>query len=271
MRYLLVIFVALGCSGAWGAFSAVTQASEGIEWFTPDRYQSLKPLGFRLTEFPENDFLLIFPEWITGREASWHVRPQWRLTGSTAVATWQEDEVAFRMEVQHRLTETGPELRWAIRFSNDSRRKLTDVAAFNCFNLVDAPAFKDLGMNRTWVAEAKGQRVRLADVKKTKGPRTMQFYPARGGLPLAEFERYSRYAVTSKETLAGDRIGVDSVDGKWTLECVIDQPAAFFFNNWEDDHGCIHAAPQLGDVAPGESAAASGHIRFTRRTDDPSE
>ena len=107
----------------------------------------------------------------------------------------------------------------------------------------------------------------LNEVAKTRGEgkRNMQFYPAEGGIELERNERIPRYDVTSPQSLSGDRIAVDSTDGRWRLENVVDGTVAFFFNNWEPDHGCVHAAPLLGTVEPGEFAEASGRVTFTRR------
>jgi hypothetical protein len=125
--------------------------------------------------------------------------------------------------------------------------------------------FLDLLMQRTWVSQGKESPVKLSTVKKTKGPRTMQFYAARGGLKITQFERFMRYGVTSTEHLTGDRIGVRSRDRKWTVESIVDGRVAYFFNNWEPTHGCIHAAPILGDIAAGKTGSAKGRIVFTRK------
>jgi len=240
------------------------QAAAAISWHGSERWKSLGPIGFRLRELPDDSFLVIFPEWITSREMSWHVKPQWKTKAHRARAIWHSGPYSLQLQMQFHREKATRTLAWEYRFTNGSQQPLRDVAAFNCLNLVDAASFIDLKMKRTWVGDARRARVSLADVKKTRGPRTMQFYPARDGLPLAEFERFSRYHVTSQEQLAGDRIGVRSRDGKWTIECIVDGPVAYFFNNWESDHGCIHAAPLFGDIPAGETGSARGRIVFTR-------
>lgn len=196
---------------------------------------------------------------------SWHVAPTWKTTKDGATAEWKSGPYSMRLEMTFKKTDTARSLNWQYHFTNGSGAALTDVASFNCFNLVDAPSFIDLEMKRTRVSNKDGKSVCLCDVKKTIGKRTMQFYPARGSLNLAEFERFSRYGVTSTQALDGDRISVTSRNGKWTVQCIVEGRVAYFFNNWESDHGCIHAAPWLGNVEAGKSATAKGSIVFARR------
>lgn len=240
-----------------------TSAYQSINWYRPDKWQSLGSLGFRIEELPDDTFVMIFPEWITAREKSWHVPLKWQLSENEATGTWEEDDCKLELVLTY-SNEQSPALAWKYEFHNGSENALTDLAAFNCFNLVDAPSFKDLNMERTWVGNGHNRSDRLANVKKTKGPRTLQFYPAKAGLNLPEFERFTRYGANSPQQLSGDRIGVLSKDENWSVQCIVEGPVAYFFNNWEADHGCVHAAPLLGNIAPGESATAQGKIVFTK-------
>ena len=91
----------------------------------------------------------------------------------------------------------------------------------------------------------------------------MQFYPSAGGIDLAHVPIIARWGVTSHQHLSGDRIGVISQDGRWRAESIVEGPVAYFFNNWEDDHGCIHAAPLFGTIPPGKKGVARGKIVFS--------
>ena len=237
----------------------------GIKWEKAKYWHSLKPISFRVKEFPDDLFLLIFPEWLTSREKSWHVRPIWKTDGGKATAEWVAEGVSVKLKIEY--TQLGKEcvLKWNYEVTNGSEQDLRDVALFNCFNLVDAPAFVDREMKRTWIRNGRKNTVQLSTVKKTKATRTIQFYPAKGGLTLPEFERFMRYGATSTQELVGDRIAIDSKDGKWTVESIVDGQVAYFFNNWESTHGCIHAAPLLGDIPTGKLALSSGSIVFKTR------
>lgn len=241
---------------------AGSSPAPGITWCATDRWPNLSPISFRLNELPGQSFLLIFPEWLTSRQQSWHVRPTWKREGSTATAEWTTDKVSLQLTLKFSHRRHIRELAWEYSIRNLTGTALDEVSVFNCFNLVDAPAFQDLTMERTWVGDGAGRRIPLAGVTRVKAPRTIQFYPARGGLTLPKFERFSRYQANSPQELTGDRIGVVSRDGKWSVESVVTGQVAYFFNNWEADHGCIHAAPLLGKIAAGKQATAAGRLVF---------
>ncbi len=237
----------------------------GITWEKAKYWPSLKPISFRVDPFPDDIFLLIFPEWLTSRERSWHVRPTWKTAGGKAMAEWASEGVSVKLTLDY--TQLGKEsvLKWTYEVANNSAQDLSDVALFNCFNLVDAPSFVDFEMKRTWIRQGEMNTAQLSTVKKTRATRTIQFYPTKGGLDLPEFERFMRYGATSAQELEGDRIAVDSKDGEWTVESIVEGQVAYFFNNWERDHGCIHAAPMLGDIKAGESKGSTGRIQFKQR------
>jgi hypothetical protein len=236
-----------------------------IEWIRPKRWEELGALAFRLDELPDQEFMLIFPEWFACREMSTGAPMQW--SDFPLTRSWEDGP--YSATLTFRPEESGHQihLKWECTFTNGSDRALTDLCAFNCLNLNWAPLFQDLAMERTRVTDGGGAGVILREVPKTQGEgkRTMQFYPASGGVELEHNERIPRYGVTSSACLSGDRIAVDSRDGRWRLESAVDGRVAFFFNNWEADHGCVHAAPLLGTLRPGESAAASGQVTFTRK------
>ena len=142
-----------------------------------------------------------------------------------------------------------------------------DVAAFNCWTMNFAPLFKDTKMERSWVYDLNGNKKSLKDVAKTQGPgrRTMQFYPAAGGIAdLSKSGWIQQWDVASPETLAVKKISIVSTDGRWVFENWVNGKVAYFFNNWEEDHGCFHASPLMAkELKPGASAHASGNFKFT--------
>jgi hypothetical protein len=257
MRRILLLFFFHFLSN--GMVSAAEEQI-GIKWEKAKYWHSLKPISFRVQEFPDDIFLLIFPEWLTSREKSWHVRPTWKTEGSQAFAEWVSDGISVKLKMDYQQCKKQSALKWTYQVSNESEQDLTDVALFNCFNLVDAPMFVDREMTHTWIRKGEKNTVQLSTVKRTTASRTIQFYPAKGGLTLPEFERFMRYGATSTQELAGDRIAVDSKDGNWTVESIVDGQVAYFFNNWEPTHGCIHAAPLLGDIPTGKAAYGTGSI-----------
>ncbi len=228
------------------------------------KWKDRAPISFQLAQFPGESFLLMFPENITAREMSWRAKPVWKTGTARADATWTKGPYSYTLQITWRETKQGPVLDWEYRFENKSSAALTDVSAFNCFLLAGAPTFFNRALDRTWVSQGEGEKIWLSRVKKTNGPRPMQFYPAKSGIRLDSPEHFAHHGVTSPAELTGDRIGVVSTDGRWKVESVVDGPVAYFFNNSEPDHGCIHAAPLLGSIAPGQAATAKGRIVFTR-------
>ena len=233
-----------------------------LTWHTTDKWPNLGPLCFRLGDLPDQQFMLIFPEWLTARQQNWHVRPTWQTRHHSATGTWHSDGIRLTLSLRFQVADSARRLNWEYLVHNTSDTTLTDVAVFNCFNLVDAPLFQDLTLERTVVSTRQGQVRQLAGVQRVKAPRTLQFYPARGGLNLPRFERFSRYQATSPEELTGNRIVVRSRDGRWTVETSVDGQVAYFFANTEPDHGCVHAAPLLGTIKAGGKVRVRGAIVF---------
>ena len=236
----------------------------GIQWVEPRNWQEFGAIMFRLQELPDQEFMLVFPEWFTSNEIGVWAPFEW--DKAATAGTWREGPYSATLTFRFEQSGEKLELKWEYKFTNGADKALTDLAAFNCVMLNWAPLFKDLAMERTWGMDQNGTRVLLKDVAKTQGQgkRTMQFYPAVDGIDLEHTEKIAEYGVTSTARLSGDRIGVVSKDERWLVETIVEGPVAYFFNNWETDHGCIHAAPLLGTVRPGETSIANGRISFTR-------
>jgi len=235
-----------------------------LTWVTPARWQELGATAFRIDIFRGQEFLLIFPEWFVSREIGINAAFTW--TVPPEQGDWRQDDYSAHTEVSFYSTAGKMELAWQCRFHNGSEGELTGLCAFNCFNLNWAPYFKDLSMERTWLLNEDGEKTFLCNLVKRQGEgrRTMQFYPAEKGVDLHRIPKVIGYDVVNSTPMHGDRIGVISTDGKWQVENIVDGPVGFFFNNWESDHGCIHAAPMFGRVKPGSFSTVSGRILFSR-------
>ena len=254
-----VFFIALliGCD---------QDSGKGFTWVESKEWKNMGPISFTLPEFPGQEFMLVFPEWFTSDRVNSVTNFNWDLNPYSAVGAWDDGPYTAAITITLKKSEVQVELHWEYEFKNGSDTTVNSLSAFNCLNLNWAPLFKDLTMERTWVRDAKGREVSLKDIAKTQGEdrRTMQFYPVKGGIDLNQFGLIARWQVNSPAQLTGNRVKVFSKDGKWQLETIVDGPVAYFFNNWEEDHGCVHAAPLFHTIAPGESGVAKGRIIFTR-------
>ena len=132
-----------------------------------------------------------------------------------------------------------------------------------------APLFKDTGMVRTWVKDETGKTTLLSTIQKTQGPnrRTMQFYSAAGGIAdVTKSNWINTWIILSPTTLSGNSVWLQSKDGNWKIETKVNERVAYFFNNWEAEHGCIHASPLLArELKSGKTAVASGSFIFTKQ------
>ena len=203
-------------------------------------------ISFQLHQLPDQKIELLFPEWFTAGPERWNGScTDFKTTPTTAVGSWQRESVAADLTLEYH--QQLPEMRvdWKFNFHNHTDHPIHNLAAFNCVSLNHAPLFKDLAMDRTWVTNDQGGKVPLATIAKSQGGerRTMQFYPAVGGIDVAAAQGIIRYDVISPDSLAGDRVTVVSADAHHQIETIVRGPVAYFFNNWESDHGCIHAAP----------------------------
>ncbi len=225
-----------------------------------------------LDELPEQYFLFTMPEIFTGKNLSEglfnsDLKP-WNIDGNYGTRTVKNAKYKYTVELVLNKLKNEFWLAWTIKFTNKSKNSLQDLAAFNCLTMDRAPLFKDTGMYRTWVKNEKGDTVLLKNVQKTtgNGRRTMQFYPVVGGITLAESPWVNGWNVNSPALLSGNSVWLQSADGNWKIETIVDGQPAFFFNNWEPDHGCIHSSPLLAkELKPSETATVGGRFRFIKK------
>jgi hypothetical protein len=233
-------------------------------------------IALTIDDIPDQKFIFTIPEVFTlrgaeGKEGGLGSFPgqQWQLSdnGGTVYAEDKDYKYTIRLSLDEQKSKYS--LKWKISFQNRSGHTLYDLAAFNCVSMKAAPLFKDDLLERTWVKDMAGNKKLIRDVAKTQGEgrRTMQFYPAKGGVKdLSKSFWLQQWDVNSKETLSGNRVYIVSKDAKWTVDTKVDGQVAYFFNNFEKTHGCIHAAPLLSArLKPSRTAVASGSINLIKQ------
>lgn len=140
-----------------------------------------------------------------------------------------------------------------------------DVFAFNCLNPVQAPAFQDWKLARTYMS-SHGRPLCMEQTKRVQGHMpTVGFYlPQR--IKSGEESVFVRgFGATSP----------DRTDGSWIV--TLSEPAgaymattameaAFLFDNL--DRCCLHAAPSFGDIGPREGSTTISRIYLAKGTLD---
>jgi creatinine amidohydrolase len=140
-----------------------------------------------------------------------------------------------------------------------------DVFAFNCLNPIEAPAFKDWKLQRTYMS-SKGKPLCMAQTTRTKGQMpTVGFYLPQRIRPGEESIFVRTFGATSP----------DRTDGSWIV--TLSEPAgaymaatavqtAFLFDNL--DRCCLHSAPSFGDIGPGQSSTTVSRLYLAKGTLD---
>jgi len=194
----------------------------------------------------------------------------WRFKGNTIFRKVRRNRLAYQVDMSAHQKDNIYWISWTINFENKSKDTIRNLSAFNCLTMHHAPLFKDTSMLHTWVKDAAGDTISLKSVERLTGGgrRTMQFYPSANGIKDLHTIPWLRdWQVISPQTLSGNSMWLYSPDKQWKIETISkgnNQPA-FFFNNWEHDHGCIHSSPLVGEkIAPEATAEVSGEFRFTK-------
>jgi hypothetical protein len=229
-------------------------------------------IAVTFAQLQDQKFVLEIPELFTNKEAKGELfnysKQVWNYTATGANMILKDDKYEYAIVLTFMQTKKSVGLKWNISFTNNSTENVNDLVAFNCWTMNFAPLFKDVAMQRTFVTDSLGKKITLASVRKTQGQgrRNMQYYSANNSnVNLYQSPWISQWAVISNQYLSGKCISVLAKDGKWLFENKVDGPVAFFFNNWEEDHGCVHASPLLAkELKPGQIAKASGTFNFTR-------
>lgn len=228
-------------------------------------------VAITISDLPGQRFVLEMPEVFTLQGFSGGLlgfrRQNWTFNHDGAHMDLADGKFRYSIQLRAVKSKHSIGLKWNIAFRNLSDSTLYDLASFNCWSMNAAPLFKDISMKRTFVYDSSGEKIPLKDIHKNQGTgkRTMQFYPAIAGIDLSKSPWINQWGVISDQHLSGKKISLVSTDSGWLFENIINGKVAYFFNNWESHHGCVHASPLLDkELRPGETAKARGIFRFTR-------
>jgi hypothetical protein len=135
-----------------------------------------------------------------------------------------------------------------------------EVFAFNCVSPARAPAFEDSAMQRTYM-QVQGQPQALAHTTRIQGRRPgMGIYAV-----LQHTDHMPPFAEAFQAT------SPNQSDGAWMAKiadtgdaymATTTQDALFLFNN--TNLGCIHAAPNFGDIEPADAVTVSSRVYFAK-------
>ncbi|MBI4244731.1 MAG: hypothetical protein HY606_11630 [Planctomycetes bacterium] len=202
----------------------------------------------------DQSFAFGIPESIGSREHSLilnfpDVKPEeieWKEDKKSGVASYSYSKSGL-IEYDVKLTPHLDYIDLEMTIKNLTDEVWQDVFAFNCFNPVAARKFKDENLQRTYIS-VKGKMKLLADVKKTVNEKRpgLSFY-LKEGIKKCQF--------------ADDSMSVspERTDAAWIFRSAGDYymaaanaEAVFLFSNTE--FGCVHSAPNFGNIKPGKSS-----------------
>jgi hypothetical protein len=258
-------------------FGALAQGSIKRSGLSLDtiRVEGRVGLAITIKDLPGQRFVLEIPEVFILRDFKnglFNYNNQvWNYTRKGAEMNFEDEQYKYSIKLRTRRSRKDVSVKWDMAFRNKTDKSLYDLTAFNCWTMNTAPLFKDLNMERTFVHDSSGRELLLRDVRKTQGDgrRTMQFYSSVEGIDLSKSPWASQWTVSSNQPLSGKQISVVSTDSSWIFENKVDGQVAYFFNNWEQDHGCVHASPLLAnELKPGASARAKGSFTFRKLSDN---
>jgi len=145
-----------------------------------------------------------------------------------------------------------------IALTNESDRPWLHSLAFNCFGCGGSVALSDHECVRHWV-RASGAFRRLIELPRKLGPRpTIQLYSVEGAPPGGAIPFVAGFRATPDVLLEG-WMAIRSRDGK-RMVAAASKPALFLFQNME--YSCIHSAPGLGALHPGQIGKALTRLYF---------
>lgn len=150
-----------------------------------------------------------------------------------------------------------------ITVKNLSEERWTNLYSFNCLHPINAPRFKDWRLERTYMSK-DGKPFRMDGTTRiNEGPqpymKTLQFYLHE------DYDNVSpsvtQFRSTSPDRTDGSYIVTLSEDGDAYMAATSPK-ALFLFDNL--DRCCIHSAPTLGDVDPGEEASVQVRLYLAK-------
>ena len=165
-----------------------------------------------------------------------------------------------RISYTARLTPADDYVDLELTVRNDTEFLWHDVFAFNCLNPISAPAYQDWKLSRTYMSSHGKPRLLATNQRIRGGMPTVEFYLPERLHPTDESVFVRGFSATSPDRTDGSWIvTLSEPAGSYMAALVVD--TAFLFDNL--DRCCIHAAPSLGDIGPGESSSIA--CRFLLR------
>jgi creatinine amidohydrolase len=136
-----------------------------------------------------------------------------------------------------------------------------DVFAFNCLNPVNAPAFEDWKLERTYMS-SQGKPLVMSKTQRVKGHMpTVGFYLHERIEPGREPIFVRGFGATSPNRTDGSWIvTLSEPAGSYMAATTLD--SIFLFDNL--DRCCIHSAPSFGDIGPGEASTTVSRFYLAR-------
>ncbi|HOC00361.1 MAG TPA: creatininase family protein [Verrucomicrobiota bacterium] len=211
-------------------------------------------------------FALGIPETIGCREALLvnfpEARVEWQGPDAQGVVSCSWGP-GGRISYSLRLVPSGDFVDVDMTIRNHTEFLWREVFAFNCLNPIDAPAFKDWRLERTYMSK-QGRPFRMSETARVEGHMpTVGFYLPEQVAAGTESVFVRGFGATSP----------DRTDGSWIV--TLSEPAgsymaaaamqtAFLFDNL--DRCCLHAAPSFGDIGPGEASTTVSRLYLAKGT-----
>lgn len=212
------------------------------------------------TDLPADQWSLLSPEGVFDREAT--------LSRTEYVALWQDlpdggvgyqargDGGRGRVEYTFSLMPEEDCVALELAVGNRDHRPWKEVFVDVCLMQIRAPHFFDPEYSRTYVV---GQSGLTPVAHLVASPQRPVFrHSGRTTDSLHFFTSGSFWDVSDVE-VSGNIVLTRSVDGEWTVAFAWDQLHMVACNS-DGAHGCVHADPHLGDIAPGETKRVRGRI-----------
>ncbi len=222
-------------------------------------------LAFELPQLPGETFKIVIPELVSDNKEpiipSSLPSPNWDI--EKEAARWQA-EIRDVVRMEAAVLFRDEQIQTSVTVTNLSHRIWENVNAFTCFAYYDAPLFDDPKLTRTYLLveeEWKSIAELFAENSPGNGPYT--FFRVRGGPALEDMWNYRRINQIHPQVVSRGCCCVVSTDGQWIAGMTTRKPA-YVFNNRNER--CIHADPDMGNVAPGETSKGNSTVHIFRGT-----
>lgn len=214
--------------------------------------------------FPGEGFSVGIPEAIGETARSYWfgaITPEWHDLGG---GTWESvGRVEGQLRYVARITPSDDFVDVLVTLTNESEQTWDQSHAFNCFSCGGAPSVADRECVRHWVRR-DGRLRRLIEVPRQYGPRpTVQLYSVEGAPRAADIPFVAAFQATPADVVLEGWMAILARDGR-RLVAAASKPTLYLFQNME--YSCIHAAPSLGRLDPGQTGEALTRLYFVKAT-----